>query len=167
MSKNEWKIAEKGPENFGSPAYKAIKERWMSKYGNILPSEYWTETASLAFDDDWLKSGKWKKPTSVPTPIDYEIDGVKLCRETFAQPPMLEAKRKFLSTYDEALGSYSWKRVLTTAFDEIWVGERLDVFENMEYTPCDQQLRMRKFLIDAGFTDCGCCDPRYKADDKW
>ena len=157
----------KNLENFGSPEYNAIKEQWMSKYGNILPSQYWTETASLAFDDDWRKSRKWEKPKCDPTPLpDFEYQGVKFGRETFAQDAMLEAKREFLQIYKDALGSSDWKRVLTTTFDEIWIGKRLDVFENLDYTPCDELLRIRKFLLDAGFRDCGCCEPRYKVK-KW
>ena len=156
----------RGERTFGSVDFLNRKEKFMKTYGSTFPSEYWKETLTRAFDDDWLNKRKWTKTTSDPAPIEFFYEGVKLGWETFAEEEMLEAKRKFLFAHEDALPSSYWKRVLTVVFDEIWVGRRFN-YEHDLYTPVDEMLNVRRILLNAGFQTCGlpgCCDPRYKGD---
>ena len=155
---------------FGSDKYLEIKESFMRIYGATFPSEYWKEVIGLAFDDSWRKTEKWAKPKLVPTPIKFTYKNVELGYDTFALPEMLEAKKKFIASHENALpNSYQWKRVLTVTFDEVWKGQRLDNWDHIEYTPCDEMLRIRKMWLKAGGKECGlpgCCNPAYKAPKK-
>jgi hypothetical protein len=161
---------------FGSSEYLELKENFMRNYGETFPSEYWREVIGLAFDDNWKGSREWAKPKLVPTPIKFTYEGVELGRETFALPDMLKAKTKFIASHERALSfgertsifhsmMNRWRRVLTVTFDEVWKGERLDDWVNLEYTPCDEMLRIRAMFLKNGGKDCGypgCCNPAYK-----
>jgi hypothetical protein len=124
-------VASRAKPSFESNEYHELKREFMRTYGETFPSEFWKEVIGLAFADNWLNKRKWSKPKLVPTPIKFTYEGVELGPETFAQPEMLVAKRKFMASHENALPSYNWKRVLTVTFDEVWKGERLDVMLNL------------------------------------
>jgi hypothetical protein len=162
MEENSLLRAKPGLE---SDEYLERKRDFMRTYGETFPSEYWKEVIGLAFADNWQDKRKWAKPKGVPTPIEFTYEGVELGRKTFAMPEMLEAKRKFMASLDRALPSYKWKRVLTVTFDEVWKGERLDDWIHLEYTPCDEMIRIRQMWLKAGGGECGlpgCCNPQYR-----
>ena len=65
-------------------------------------------------------------------------------RKTFGTPEMLEIKLEWLKRHADALPTPDFKRMMSVAFDEFWIGEKLNN-ENDDYIAIEELDEMKKF----------------------